>query len=103
LLRAPASAVAGRPDRVLELAQDEALELVSREDYALQVRVEAWKGGEAPLVTWARQWSVIGERLVDVRQEGQRIKLVERPAGTVAAELRWAIVGAIDTTTDRHA
>jgi hypothetical protein len=42
------------------------------------------------------------QRSTDARPV-EHVDLVERPAGTVAAELRWAIVGAIDTTTDRHA
>ncbi|MFC4631935.1 hypothetical protein ACFO6V_27090 [Promicromonospora alba] len=98
-LRAPSSAAAGSRDQRLELSPDATLELLSREDYALRVRVEAWCGGEMPSVAWDRQWSVADDRLLDVRREGATIKLVERAAGSVAAELRWALIAAFDATT----
>jgi hypothetical protein len=52
-------------------------------------------------VVWARQWSVTDGRLLDVRtHEDGSMKLAERPPGSVAAELRWAMLGAIDATSN---
>jgi hypothetical protein len=36
--------------------------------------------------------------LIDVRTTAGELRLVERPAGSVAKELLWALTGAIDLT-----
>ncbi|WP_344100940.1 hypothetical protein [Myceligenerans crystallogenes] len=104
-LRAPASEAAGTPDRELDLPEPDREALLARETFALQVTVEAWPDSDAetPKVLWARHWSVADDRLLDVRAGEGTVKLVERPAGSVAAELRWALVGAMDATAARAA
>lgn len=100
-LRAAASATGGIPDQDLDLSHAAAMAFVGREDFALRVLVEAWTGTEAPAVIWARQWSTTDGRLLDVRtNEDGTMKLTERPPGSVAAELRWAMLGAIDATSN---
>lgn len=69
--------------------------LLAQEEAALQVRIEAWTGGPEPVRVWARLWSVVDGRLFDVRTSSGRPLLWERPAGAVAAELEWALTGAI--------
>lgn len=116
LLRAPATA-AGTGDHTLDLTPEAALRLLDRETYALRVRVEAWASPAAPssedadpipdpgpeerrtpLILWNRLWSVVDDRLIDVRTDDGDPLLVERPAGSVEKELRWALTGALDAT-----
>ena len=67
------------------------------------VQVEAWPGSSfgdggpaEPVRQWVRWWSVLDDRLYDVRfRDGAGIA-VERPAGSLAAEFQWALVGALD-------
>ncbi|MFC8923718.1 hypothetical protein [Cellulosimicrobium sp. NPDC057127] len=68
------------------------------EEASLVVLVEAWPTPATPTVVWSRWWSVAGGRLLDVQLRDDDVHLVERPPGSVAAELRWALVGAVDTT-----
>lgn len=103
-LRAPASAVpsgaVGTPASagpVPDRAQ--LLRLLDDEQANLQVTVEAWRGAEQPSVVWPRLWSVVDGRLLDIRTDDGEVAPVERPAGSVAAELQWALVGAVDATT----
>lgn len=98
-LRAPSSAASGIPERELGLPREEVTQLLEREEFGLQVRVEAWRQSDAPAVTWVKQWSVTDGMLLDARLRGAAWALTERPVGSVATELRWAIIGAIDTTT----
>lgn len=98
VLRASSRVAAGPVGRSLELSQQAAAERLEREEFAVQVRVEARPTGDGPVVEWAKQWSVADGRLVDVRLRGRQWALTERSAGSVAAELRWAIIGAIDAT-----
>ncbi|GAB4084697.1 hypothetical protein GCM10028784_13270 [Myceligenerans cantabricum] len=102
LLRAPAAAVDG-PDRTLDLSAEAAQQLLTREECNLRVQVEAWRGGEAPVVVWGRLWAVVDDRLIDVRTDDGELKLVDRPAGSVAKELRWALTGAVDATAGAEA
>ncbi|GAB3171146.1 hypothetical protein GCM10027059_38850 [Myceligenerans halotolerans] len=97
LLRAPASAAVD-DDEPLTLAFEDAQELLGREECNLRVQVEAWRGGDVPVMVWGRLWSVADGRLIDVRIDGDDLRLVARPAGSVAKELRWALTGAIDAT-----
>jgi hypothetical protein len=71
--------------------------LLDAEDANLQVIVEAWPTPERPTTVWGRLWSVVDGKLLDIRRHDGEITPVERPAGSVAAELQWALVGAIDT------
>lgn len=66
----------------------------------LQVIVEARSTPERPTTVWARLWSVVDGRLFDVRRRDGEITPVERPAGSVAAELEWALVGAIGAVSE---
>ncbi|MBE1875561.1 hypothetical protein [Myceligenerans pegani] len=102
LLRAPASA-AVEGDRPLALGVDDAQRLLGREECNLCVQVEAWCGGDVPVMVWGRLWSVVEDQLIDVRADGDELRLVERPAGSVAKELRWALTGAVDATTRQEA
>jgi hypothetical protein len=80
--------------------------VLSDEDANLQVIVEAWPTPEwpapgaptpeRPTTIWVRLWSVVDSKLLDIRRRDGEITPVERPAGSVAAELQWALVGAID-------
>lgn len=67
------------------------------------VKVEAWPGssfGEGgpsePVRQWVRWWSVLDDRLYDVRFRDGAGVAVQRPAGSLAAEFQWALVGALD-------
>jgi hypothetical protein len=73
---------------------------VDHEGANLQVVVEAWPTPDRPTTVWARLWSVVGGKLLDVRTRDGEIAPVERPAGSVAAELQWALVGAIDAVRE---
>lgn len=102
LLRTPAPQTPNVPDQRLDLSPDEMTALLEAETANLRVQVEAWPepsgdrdGADQPDRVWARSWSVVRERLLDVRSEDGRPVLVERPAGSVAVELRWALVGAV--------
>lgn len=97
LLRAPASAAVG-DDQPLAPGFEEAQKLLGREECNLRVQVEAWRGGDVPVIVWGRLWSVADDRLIDVRADDGDLRLVERPAGSVAKELRWALTGAISAT-----
>jgi hypothetical protein len=66
------------------------------EEANLQVRVEARPRRPAPAVVWGRWWSVIDGDLFDVRRRDGEMVGVARPAGSVAAEFEWALVGAFD-------
>ncbi|RPF20664.1 hypothetical protein [Myceligenerans xiligouense] len=98
LLRAPAAAAVD-DDQPLSLPFEEARKLLGREECNLRVQVEAWRGGDRPIMVWGRLWSVTDDRLLDVRTDDGELRLVERPAGSVAKEVRWALVGAVDATT----
>lgn len=95
-LRAPAVAgsggteIAGSPESIEALLQGE--------EANLQVRVEAWPDAESASRVWGRLWSVVDGRLLDVRSSGGRLRLRERPPGAVAAELEWALAGALAET-----
>lgn len=99
-LRAPASAVPGAQGAPTSSnpAADRAelVRLLDDEQANLQVTVEAWREGEAPVKVWPRLWSVVDGKLLDVRMDDGVVAPVERPAGSVAAELQWALVGAVD-------
>lgn len=66
------------------------------------VQVEAWPGSSftdgpsEPVRQWVRWWSVLNDRLYDVRFRDGAGVAVERPAGSLAAEFQWALVGALD-------
>lgn len=103
-LRAPASAVPGggegtSPSSSPAGDRAELIRLLDGEQANLQVTVEAWRNAEAPAVVWPRLWSVVDGKLLDVRTDDGELAPVERPAGSVAAELQWALVGAVDATT----
>ncbi|MBK8460843.1 MAG: hypothetical protein IPL43_12215 [Micropruina sp.] len=96
-LRAPAAAAA--PAEAVALAADQVAALLEREQANVQVRVEAWREATQPAVVWGRLWSVVDDRLLDVRTSEGALKVTERPFGSVAAELQWALVGAVEATT----
>lgn len=103
-LRAPASAVPpgrqGAPTSSNPAGdRAELVRLLDDEQANLQVTVEAWRDGEAPVKVWPRLWSVVDGKLLDVRTDDGEPAPVERPAGSVAAELQWALVGATDAAT----
>ncbi|WP_369374811.1 hypothetical protein AB1046_09905 [Promicromonospora sp. Populi] len=106
-LRAPASSVPalGTPPAAGSTSdRAELIRLLDDEQANLQVTVEAWRDSDAPSVVWPRLWSVVDGKLLDIRTDDGEIAPVVRPAGSVAAELRWALVGAVDATTpDRDA
>lgn len=92
-LRAPAAASAGAESEGEIVPLDAAM--WATEQANLQVRVEAWRGAEPPVV-WGRWWSVVDGRLYDIRRRSGEFAAVERPEGSVAAEFEWALTGAID-------
>jgi len=53
----------------------------------------------APTVVWTRWWSVAGGQLLDVQVDDDGARLVQREPGALAAELRWALAGAVDATS----
>lgn len=99
-LRAPASAASGAQGAPTSSSpaadRAELVRLLDDEQANLQVTVEAWRDGEAPVKVWPRLWSVVDGKLLDVRMDDGVVAPVERPAGSVAAELQWALVGAVD-------
>ena len=113
-LRAPASAAVGaagkqtpddptrddasRPGATADKVWPAAV--LDDEEANLQVVVEAWPTPDRPTTIWARLWSVVGGKLLDVRRRDGVVAPVERPAGSVAAELQWALVGAIDAVRE---
>ncbi|MFD6140083.1 hypothetical protein [Promicromonospora sp. NPDC060271] len=102
-LRAPASAVPGALGGTTSSApagdRAELVRLLDDEQANLQVTVEAWREGDTPVKVWPRLWSVVDGKLLDVRTDDGAPAPVERPAGSVAAELQWALVGAMDVAT----
>jgi hypothetical protein len=68
----------------------------AREQANLQMRVEAWPTPERAARVWGHWWSVVDDRLYDLRRREDELVGVERPAGAVAAEFAWALVGAMD-------
>jgi hypothetical protein len=70
------------------------------EDANLQVIVEAWPTPDRPTTVWGRLWSVVDGKLLDIRRRDGEITPMERPAGSVVAELQWALVGAIDAVSE---
>ncbi|MGV8907371.1 MAG: hypothetical protein ACOH1Y_00170 [Propionicimonas sp.] len=96
-LRAPASASAAKELEVVPAG--DVTGLLEREQANLQVRVEAWRVAARPAVVWARLWSVVDDRLLDVRSADGELTVVERGYGAVAAELEWALVGAVEAAT----
>lgn len=73
---------------------------LDHEEANLQVIVEAWPTPERPTTVWARLWSVVDGKLLDVRRRDGAITPTKRPAGSVAAEFQWALVGAIDAVRE---
>lgn len=69
------------------------------EEAAVVVVVEAWPTPAAPTVVWTRWWSVASGQLLDVQVDDDGARLVEREPGALAAELRWALAGAVDATS----
>lgn len=68
---------------------------IAEESIGLLVTVEAWPTSAQPTAVWMRRWSVVDDALLDIRTSGGRITRTSRPAGSVAAELQWALAGAI--------
>lgn len=70
---------------------------------SLHLRVEAWiPGVETPKV-WVHAWVVRDGELFDLRHRDGGVVAVQRPAGSVAAELEWAMAGAIDVIAGARA
>jgi hypothetical protein len=95
-LRAPA--VAGSRGTEVPGTPEQLAALLEREEATLQVSIEAWRQAESPSRVWARLWSVVEGRLLDVRTRDGEAHLRERPPGAVAAELEWALAGAFAET-----
>ena len=90
---------AGSADDAQPVAPDQVGALLEREQANVQVRVEAWREAARLAVVWARLWSVVDDRLFDVRTADGELRVVERRYGSVAAEFGWALVGAVEATT----
>ena len=97
VLRAPASAVGESWSATARPPTS------ASEEANLQVTVEAWPTTERPATVWARLWSVVDGRLLDVRMRDGEVIPVERPPGSVAAELQWALVGAMSAVREAPA
>ncbi|MBE1874233.1 hypothetical protein [Myceligenerans pegani] len=78
---------------------DDADHLLGPEESNLRVRVDAWRGSDRPVMVWDRLWSVVDDRLMDVRTDGDELRLLERPAGSAAEELRSALTEALDAAS----
>lgn len=96
VLRAPAHGGADRGAVVARGAQGVAL--VDAADARLDLVVEAYDG-EVPCEVWARAWAVVDDRLLDLRSGDGELVVRERTPGAVAAELEWALVGAVAAVT----
>lgn len=99
-LRAPGVATGSVLREAGELDGEPAMALLEREEAGLQVEVGAWRDAGSPAVVWARLWSVVDGRLFDVRRSDGRVRLAERPHGAVAAELEWALAGAVEAVAE---
>lgn len=64
-------------------------------DAVLQVVVEARPGPGRLAGFWSRLWAVAGDTLFDVERRDGTLTRTPRPAGSVAAELQWALAGAM--------
>ncbi|GAA4693212.1 hypothetical protein APR04_002225 [Promicromonospora umidemergens] len=64
-------------------------------DAVLQIVVEAWPAPGRLASFWSRLWAVDGDTLFDVERRADTLTRTPRPAGSVAAELQWALAGAL--------
>lgn len=64
-------------------------------DAVLQIVVEAWPVPGRLASFWSRLWAVAGDTLFDVERRNDTLTRTPRPAGSVAAELQWALAGAL--------
>ena len=71
-------------------------------DAVLQIVVEAWPTPDRPTSVWSRLWTVADETLFDVQRRDGTLTRTPRPAGSVAAELQWAIAGAISVNAGQR-
>ncbi len=91
-LRAPAVQGQHADGRVVVLPDPAGGEV----EASLHLRVEAWVPGVETPKVWARAWVVRDGELFDLRHRDGGLVAVQRPAGSVAAELEWALAGAVD-------
>lgn len=61
----------------------------------LLVAVEAWPTPGQPAAVWMKRWSVADGSLFEIIDADGPARR-PRPAGSVAAELQWALAGAVD-------
>lgn len=64
-------------------------------DVVLQIVVEAWPTPDRLAGFWSRLWAVADGILFDVQRRDGTLTRTPRPAGSVAAELQWALAGAM--------
>ncbi|MGI5190210.1 hypothetical protein ACQEVI_18885 [Promicromonospora sp. CA-289599] len=103
VLRAPANAVGHDPrpedsDRTDTAFDDGAPwrgATLDGADAVLQIVVEAWPTPDLLARFWSRLWAVTDDTLFDVQRRGGTLTRTQRPAGSVAAELQWALAGAM--------
>lgn len=107
-LRAPANAVGHDPrpedsDRTDTAFDDGAPwpgTTLDDADAVLQVVVEAWLTPDRLARFWSRLWSVTDDTLFDVQRRDGTLTRTQRPAGSVAAELQWALAGAMGVNAE---
>jgi hypothetical protein len=69
-------------------------------DAVLQIVVEAWPAPDRLASFWSRLWAVTDDTLFDVQRRGGALTRTQRPVGSVAAELQWALAGALSVTIE---
>lgn len=93
LMRAPAAVAAVG---AVALAPGDAERLLGQEHSTLRVQVDAWGGSDRPVRTWDHRWAVVEDRLIELHLDGDDLRPVQRPAGSVARELRRTLAEAVD-------
>jgi hypothetical protein len=114
LLRAPANAVGHEPapEHVSRTGMDLGPDIddgvpwpgvtLDDADVVLQIVVEAWPTPDRLASFWSRLWAVADNTLFDVQRRDGTLTRTPRPAGSVAAELQWALAGAMSVNTEHR-
>ncbi|MEU4387861.1 hypothetical protein [Promicromonospora sp. NPDC023805] len=108
VLRAPANAVGHDPrppdsDRTDTAFDDGAPwpgTTFDDADAVLQIVVEAWLTPDRLARFWSRLWAVTDDTLFDVQRRDGTLTRTQRPVGSVAAELQWALAGAMGVNAE---
>jgi hypothetical protein len=69
-------------------------------DAVRQIVVEAWLTLDRLARFWSRLWAITDDTLFDVQRRDGTLTRTQRPAGSVAAELQWALAGAMGVNAD---